>query len=130
MDLIIIVVSMLLSKFLDLEGKFNIFLVGEIPGGLPPPIIPKFGLWKELLPDAIAVAFVSYSVTVSMGQFLGQKCNYEVDFNQELLALVICCNLGSLQSLLIKDFAINRDRQMLLDRFSHASPCRHHWQDQ
>ena len=80
---------MMFSKICDIETNWNVFLVGEIPGGLPMPVIPKFDLWKELLPDALSIAFVSYSVTVSLGSLIGQKDGYEIDFNQELLALVI-----------------------------------------
>lgn len=88
MELIVIVLSMLLSKFGDIGNNWNVFLVGDIPGGLPTPIIPKFSLWKELLPDAIAIAFVSYSVSISLAILFAKKSNYEIDFNQELLAMV------------------------------------------
>lgn len=90
MELIVVILSMLLSKFWDIEKNWNVLLVGDVPSGLPTPIIPKFDLWKELLPDALAIAFVSYSVTVSLGSVIGQQSNYEIDFNQELLALVFC----------------------------------------
>lgn len=62
--------------------------VGHIPTGFPSPKIPNFTLWKELIFDCFAIAFVSYSVTVSMALIFGQKMKYEIDFNQELLAMV------------------------------------------
>lgn len=38
--------------------------------------------------DSIAIAIVSYSVTISMAMIIAKKQNYEVRPNQELLALV------------------------------------------
>lgn len=88
MELVVIVLSIMLSKFCDIEANWNVFLVGSIPSGLPAPVIPKFDLWINLLPDAFAIAFVSYSVSVSLALLFAQKANYEIDFNQELLAMV------------------------------------------
>jgi solute carrier family 26, other len=87
-ELIIIVGGTLLSKLLKMRETWAIIPVGNIPVGLPEAVVPNFGLWKELLVDSFAIAFVSYSVTVSMALIFGQKMKYEIDFNQELLAMV------------------------------------------
>jgi solute carrier family 26, other len=87
-ELIIIVGGTLLSKLMKMSETWSIIPVGDIPVGLPEAVIPNFSLWKELLVDSFAIAFVSYSVTVSMALIFGQKLKYEIDFNQELLAMV------------------------------------------
>lgn len=87
-ELVVIVGGTLLSKYMKMHETWAIIPVGNIPVGLPEAIIPKFSLWKELLVDSFAIAFVSYSVTVSMALIFGQKLKYEIDFNQELLAMV------------------------------------------
>lgn len=87
-ELIVVVGGVLLAKYLHMTEKWAIIPVGHIPVGLPSPVLPRFTLWKELLVDSIAIAFVSYSVTVSMALIFGQKLKYEIDFNQELLAMV------------------------------------------
>lgn len=87
-ELIIIVGGTLLSKYMKMQEVWAIIPVGDIPVGLPQPLVPNFSLWKELLVDSFAIAFVSYSVTVSMALIFGQKLKYEIDFNQELLAMV------------------------------------------
>lgn len=87
-ELIVVVGGVLLSKYLSMEEKWEIIPVGHIPVGLPQAILPNFTLWKELVVDSIAIAIVSYSVTVSMALIFGQKLKYEIDFNQELLAMV------------------------------------------
>lgn len=87
-ELIIVVGGVVLSNVLKMEESWQIIPVGDIPVGLPQPILPRFTLWKELLLDCFAIAFVSYSVTVSMALIFGQKLKYEINFNQELLAMV------------------------------------------
>ncbi|CAO1380564.1 unnamed protein product [Diamesa hyperborea] len=86
-ELIIVVGGTLLSKYTRMEEKWDIIPVGNIPVGLPEFTVPDFSLWKDLIVDSIAIAFVSYSVTVSMALIFGQKLNYEIGFNQELLAM-------------------------------------------
>lgn len=49
--------------------------------------LPSLELSKELLADGFIIAMVSYTVTVSMALIFAQKLNYEIDFNQELLAM-------------------------------------------
>lgn len=126
-ELIAVVGGTLLSKYLSMEETWAIIPVGHIPVGLPPPALPVFSLWKELLVDSFAIAFVSYSVTVSMALIFGQKLKYEIDFNQELLAMV--------QTLLIGDFKIFhiewfcRGLEIFLDRFSRACLFQRHFQD-
>lgn len=88
MELIVIFLSILLSWLCDIETNWDVLIIGEIPQGLPAPIIPKFDLWMELSIDAFAIAFVSYSITVSLALQFAQKQNYDIDFNQELLAVV------------------------------------------
>jgi len=90
-ELIIVIGGTLMSKYLRMEETWDITPVGDIPLGLPEATLPRFDLWKELLVDSFAIAFVSYSVTVSMALIFGQKLNYEIDFNQELLAMVSRC---------------------------------------
>jgi solute carrier family 26, other len=87
-ELIVIVGGTLLSKYMKMQEVWAIIPVGNIPVGLPQAVAPNFSLWKELLVDSFAIAFVSYSVTVSMALIFGQKLKYEIDFNQELLAMV------------------------------------------
>lgn len=87
-ELIIVVGGTLLSKYTKMEDKWDIIPVGNIPVGLPEFTVPDFSIWKDLIVDSIAIAFVSYSVTVSMALIFGQKLNYEIGFNQELLAMV------------------------------------------
>lgn len=86
-EFIVILIGTLLSQFVHLESRWNIKSIGHIPTGLPYPTAPHFGMWNQLIVDAFTIAMVSYTVSVSMALIFAQKYNYEIDFNQELLAM-------------------------------------------
>lgn len=77
-----------ISNIMQLGEVHDVRLVGDIPMGLPMPQLPPIHLiWKVAI-DSIAIAIVSYTVTISMAMILAKKHNYEVRPNQELLAMV------------------------------------------
>jgi len=55
---------------------------------LPKPEVPSFELLPLVLVDSIAITMVSYTITISMALIFAQKLSYEIDSNQELLAMV------------------------------------------
>jgi MFS superfamily sulfate permease-like transporter len=55
---------------------------------LPPLQAPNFGLFSILFVDTFVTAIVSYAVTMSMALILAEGEDYEIDPNQEFLALV------------------------------------------
>jgi hypothetical protein len=87
-ELILVVGGTLISSHFDLDSNWSVKLVGEIPKGLPAPEMPDLSLFKSLLLDGFGIAIVSYSASVSMALILAEKHHYEIDFNQELLAMV------------------------------------------
>ncbi|KAJ4934461.1 hypothetical protein JOQ06_007256 [Pogonophryne albipinna] len=107
MEIIIVVVSTAISGPLHLPEKYHMDIVGEIALGFPAPILPKVGQWEEMLGTAFSLAVVGYVINLAMGRTLAAKHGYDVDPNQEMLALgcsnflgsffkihVICCALS------------------------------------
>ena len=85
--IIIFTVASYLAKF---DANFGVNTVGTIPRGLPSPTLPTPSYFLPLLPNAIIIAMVVYSIGVSMAQVLADKYNYRIDANQELLAYGMC----------------------------------------
>lgn len=85
----------LFSYVLDLNGKFGVTLVGDIPTGLPEPTLPELSLVTKVAVDSFSIAIVSYAVTMSMALIFAQKLSYEVDSNQEFLAMGVSNLFGS-----------------------------------
>ena len=95
--LIAILLGTLLVALFRLD-EHGVAVVGAIPKGLPAFRVPAFS-WKHLhalLPMASALAVISYTEAVSIGQALDEKNGEDrVDANQELLALGAANIVGS-----------------------------------
>ncbi|XP_052860903.1 pendrin-like [Anopheles cruzii] len=86
-QLILVVCGTLLSIHFNLEAEYGTKIVGSIPQGLPAPKLPNFNILPDIVVESITVAVVAYAVHVSLGIIFAKKENYEIGFNQELLAL-------------------------------------------
>ena len=72
----------------ELEAR-GIAVVGDIPAGLPTPSLPSVSLsdLELLLLPAVGVAIVAYSDNVLTGRTFAARNGYDIDSNQEFLAL-------------------------------------------
>lgn len=97
-ELIVVIGGTLVAKYLALSENYNIKSIGSIPTGFPAFAEPKYELISEMLLNGFTIAMVSYTVSVSMALIFSKKLNYEIDFNQELLAMGSANVLGSFLS--------------------------------
>ncbi|XP_043479586.1 solute carrier family 26 member 6-like [Leptopilina heterotoma] len=86
-ELVAVISGTLISNYCNLPSVYGIRTVGHIPTGLPNPVIPSFELLSTVALDSISVCLVSYTVTMSMSLIFAQKLQYDIDSNQELLAM-------------------------------------------
>ncbi|KAK6760143.1 hypothetical protein RB195_021591 [Necator americanus] len=86
-ELVALILATIISNIGHLQDRYNIKIVNHVPVGFPTPKIPRFELIPDLLGHAISIAIVSYAVTVSMGKLFARKHKYQIDTNQEMLAL-------------------------------------------
>ncbi|XP_064488551.1 prestin-like [Ornithodoros turicata] len=87
-EMVVVIVGTLLSSHLNLEG-YNITVIQEISHESPRPHLPVFSphLLSNLAVPALAVAVVSYAITISIARLFARKQNYKIDPNQEFIAL-------------------------------------------
>jgi SulP family sulfate permease len=83
-----IVLSILAVVGFGLMDK-GVKIVGEIPAGLPPFVLPSLdlGLWQQLLLPAVLISLVGFVESVSVAQTLAAKRRQRIVPNQELTAL-------------------------------------------
>ncbi|CAG5047199.1 unnamed protein product [Parnassius apollo] len=86
-ELLAIVIGTLVSRFGSLKEQFGITLVGNIPTGLPDPEVPPVELFTSIALDAFTITMVTYTISMSMSLIFASKEKYEIDANQELLAI-------------------------------------------
>uniref|UniRef100_A0A8D2NI05 STAS domain-containing protein n=1 Tax=Zonotrichia albicollis TaxID=44394 RepID=A0A8D2NI05_ZONAL len=89
-----IIVSTGISYGVNLKEKFGISVVGNIPSGLKPPVVPNMSYFGQVAGNAFAIAVVGYAICISLGKIFALKHGYKVDSNQELIALGLCNFLG------------------------------------
>lgn len=95
--LLIVVLGILAVVVFNLETK-GIYIVGDIPEGLPDFQLPQFQWDKmgQLMPIAITVALFGFMESVSIAKTVEEKHpEYELDADQELRALGLSNILGS-----------------------------------
>lgn len=93
--LLAVVLGTLAAWALHLED-YGVHIVGDIPSGLPGLVFPSFGMSDiaVLAPDAAALALIMFAESVAGARAFAAKHGYEVDANQELVALGVS-NLGA-----------------------------------
>ncbi|MCP4360617.1 MAG: sulfate permease [Chloroflexi bacterium] len=94
--LIVLFLAIGVSSLFDFESA-GIHIVGAIPAGLPDFGIAEGLGFDDLLtvaPGAVGVALVAFAESVAIARSYGTKYGYEVDANQELIAIG-ASNIGS-----------------------------------
>src|SRR5436190_610058 len=96
-SLVAVVFGILVVALFGLD-KQGVAIVGAIPRGLPTPSWPSIKLddYLGLLPGALGVALVLYAEHVSAAQKFAVKHHYDLDANQELIALGVSNFLAGL----------------------------------
>lgn len=87
MALIVSGLAILAAVALDLPAR-GVAVVGDIPGGLPRPSLPRVG-WDELralLPAAGIIAAISYAESVSIAKAIAARSRERLDTGRELVA--------------------------------------------
>jgi high affinity sulfate transporter 1 len=94
--LVAVVAATLVVGVFDLAARQGLSVVGVLPQGLPPFDIPNISASDlgPLLAGAIGIALVSFADTSVLSRTFALRGGYEVDPNQELVALG-AANIGS-----------------------------------
>ncbi|XP_068128780.1 prestin isoform X2 [Hyperolius riggenbachi] len=95
MEIIVVIISTGVSAGLKLKESYGVDVVGNIPTGFRSPELPDLNLFSSVLVDAVPIAVVGFSMTISMAKIFALKHGYAVDGNQELIALGLCNSIGS-----------------------------------
>uniref|UniRef100_UPI00398E80AE prestin-like n=1 Tax=Pristiophorus japonicus TaxID=55135 RepID=UPI00398E80AE len=89
-EFIAIAVSICLSFWLELEDSYNLRLINNYPFTLPKPILPSCSLISSVAADAVAVALVTFAVSISLGSENSKKHKQSYHPHQETIVLGVC----------------------------------------
>lgn len=87
--LLLVLVNTVLVWGLQLHEVAQVKIIGEIPAGLPPLMLPTFDLksWQALMPTAVAISLVGFMESIAVAKSLASKRRQKIDANQELIGL-------------------------------------------
>jgi len=83
------------SWLLGLQAA-GVGVVGHIPGGLPPLVLPQASLVEALWPAALGIALMSFTETIAAGRAFAAPGEARPDPNQELVATGVANAVGGL----------------------------------
>ncbi|XP_059259527.1 solute carrier family 26 member 10-like isoform X5 [Mustela nigripes] len=82
----------------SLDTRYNVQIVGLLPGGFPQPRLPNLAELPRILVDSLPIALVAFAVSASLASIYADKYSYTIDSNQELLAHGVSNLISSLFS--------------------------------
>ncbi|XP_033889067.3 prestin-like isoform X3 [Acipenser ruthenus] len=82
-EIIVVIISTGVSYGMKLHENYRVDVVGEIPVGLLPPVVPDFSIFAAVITDSFAIAIVSFSMAASMSKIFALKHGYTVNGNQD-----------------------------------------------
>lgn len=95
--LVVVAAGLILSPLLDL-GDRGVALVGDVPRGVPTPVLPDVGLaldhFVAVGAASFAIVMIGFSQSAGYARMFATRHGYRIDINQESLAQG-AANIGS-----------------------------------
>jgi MFS superfamily sulfate permease-like transporter len=110
-QLVLVVIFTIMSGYLQLSEEYQVRTIqdtGDIPTGLPHPMLPNTELLPQVFADSIPVAIVAFVIGQGLGSLFGAKYGYTVPPNQEMIAQGASNILGSFFSCLPMSGSLSR----------------------
>ncbi|KAI6233220.1 Prestin [Aphelenchoides fujianensis] len=88
MELVIVVLSILINYFAaSTHVDLQLHNVGAVESGMKRPAAPRLRYASKLFVWAITTSVVAFAVHIALVKLIAKKLNYQIDANQEWLAL-------------------------------------------
>jgi SulP family sulfate permease len=87
--LVALILGIVITSYFDLNSLYGVSVVGVIPSGMPSLTFPFVSLYTipVLIAGAAGIVFLAVGETLGTGRAFAAKYHYEVDADQELLAM-------------------------------------------
>lgn len=107
-ELIVMVIAIIVTKFAHIYDDYHIALVGKVPQGLPPPKFPNLSLGVNYIVDGLVLLIISHAQNMAIAKTLAKMNGYELDEKQELMTVGICSFVASIFSGYVSGISISR----------------------
>jgi sulfate permease, SulP family len=94
--LVVVILGTVAATTLGLEAR-GMEVVGEVPSGLPTPVLPAVNLAdiRDLIPTALTLALIQFMSVISLSRLYATRHQYAIDPNRELLGVGAANLVGS-----------------------------------
>lgn len=95
--MIAVVVSTIAVWLFELDTRFGLSIVGNVPSGFPSFAVPdiSYNAIVELVPIAITIAFIGFIESIAVAKKIAAQKRYEIDANKELVGLGLANLVGA-----------------------------------
>ncbi|XP_011219081.1 solute carrier family 26 member 10 [Ailuropoda melanoleuca] len=97
-EIVMVLLASVLCFTSSLDTRYNVQIVGLLPGGFPQPHLPSTAELPRILADLLPIALVTFAVSASLASIYADKYRYSIDSNQELFAHGVSNLISSLFS--------------------------------
>ncbi|XP_059792291.1 solute carrier family 26 member 10-like isoform X1 [Balaenoptera ricei] len=97
-EIVMVLLASVLCFTSSLDTRYNVQIVGLLPGGFPQPLLPSLAELPRILADSLPMALVTFAVSASLASIYADKYSYTIDSNQELFAHGVSNLISSLFS--------------------------------
>ncbi|KAL1775489.1 solute carrier family 26 member 10 [Sigmodon hispidus] len=97
-EVVMVLLASVLCFASSLDTRYNVQVVGLLPGGFPQALFPTLDDLPRILADSLPIALVTFAVSTSLASIYADKYSYTIDPNQELLAHGVSNLISSLFS--------------------------------
>ncbi|XP_024900447.1 solute carrier family 26 member 10 [Pteropus alecto] len=97
-EIVMVLLASVLCFTSSLDTRYDVQIVGLLPGGFPQPLLPNLAELPRILADSLPIALVTFAVSASLASIYADKYSYTIDSNQELLAHGVSNLISSLFS--------------------------------
>lgn len=80
------------------EDPYSIAIVGDMPSGVPPLGLPKFGFMADLAVPALSVSLISFILNMAVIKHFASKYNYKERVGKQVTAMGLANLAGSFTS--------------------------------
>uniref|UniRef100_A0A0N5BEF8 STAS domain-containing protein n=1 Tax=Strongyloides papillosus TaxID=174720 RepID=A0A0N5BEF8_STREA len=94
-DFLLVLITTYGSYLFQLNEKFDVKIVNDVPRGLKYPTLPRLDLFPYMLSEMAEIAIVVIAIHLSMCKIFNSKMGTKTDNNQELYAIGFTALLSS-----------------------------------
>eukprot|EP00049_Salpingoeca_infusionum_P026090 m.23628 g.23628 ORF g.23628 m.23628 type:complete len:655 (-) comp8521_c0_seq2:452-2416(-) len=84
--MLVVIIFTSMAYKLDLT-EHGVKVVGDVPAGLPKPIVPSLSIFGDLIVLSLTIAMVGFMESMVIAKKYADENKYRLNYNQELIAL-------------------------------------------